>query len=552
MGCIATRHDRRAKLIDITRDNKSFIALAQLPPRLPFATPHSPPSSSPPASTISTIFIPVTLGALQKESSGIAAVGCLCVIVLTSVAPVRTWCYNLPAHCALRSGRAPPRAAVMAPVEGRNRGLSLIHVPEAARGWRAGQHVQVRAAGRVRVEGASAQRVLCGAGGVMFAGCVWVLVLRHFFYPYVYSFPARSSFFIPVLYPSFLPRHSPCLHAPLLPPSPASFCITRRLPSLTVYLRVSPLFLYSFIRSSSSASCASFPAHSFLSFTPLLPRLTFPPHPSPSAPPSSAPSLLSSFCSTPLLPPGADLGAHTHLFPLLLSRPRTLPHVRLRRRPRPLLPPLLLPRVWMSVYAPVLPLLSPLRSVLHLFVVCLSALPSLISAPPHVLHLLPFPLPHVLPPHPTSFLPSCCSFFRAPVILPLLALHSAASRPSFPCPPSSSCLARTSPDADAECSVVRSLPFLPLPRACFLRISSPGIPYFPLLPPSCFRPFLPPLLTPPLRIALALAPVFSFPRVSFSRFSPSAPPSHPSLPSTPSLPLPLKGEPAFKPVTKAW
>jgi ferric-chelate reductase len=30
----------------------------------------------------------------QKEGSGVAALGCLCVIVLSSIAPIRRWCYS--------------------------------------------------------------------------------------------------------------------------------------------------------------------------------------------------------------------------------------------------------------------------------------------------------------------------------------------------------------------------------------------------------------------------------------------------------------------------
>ncbi|KAF8151067.1 hypothetical protein K438DRAFT_2027080 [Mycena galopus ATCC 62051] len=35
----------------------------------------------------------IFLGAMQKEASGVAALTTLCLIVLTSVAPVRRWCY---------------------------------------------------------------------------------------------------------------------------------------------------------------------------------------------------------------------------------------------------------------------------------------------------------------------------------------------------------------------------------------------------------------------------------------------------------------------------
>ncbi|KAJ6529419.1 hypothetical protein DFH09DRAFT_1093996 [Mycena vulgaris] len=133
----------------------------------------------------------------QKESSGIAAVGCLCVIVLTSVAPVRRWCYSgflvvhflaFPAFFITLCYHTiyatpwifPPIAfyaadvllrvvrwrVVVARVEGRAGGLSLIHVPEAAGGWRAGQHVQVRALLGARAWEAHPLSVCCAAPGV--------------------------------------------------------------------------------------------------------------------------------------------------------------------------------------------------------------------------------------------------------------------------------------------------------------------------------------------------------------------------------------------------
>ncbi|KAJ7722393.1 hypothetical protein B0H16DRAFT_1385845 [Mycena metata] len=112
----------------------------------------------------------------QKEGSGVAALGCLCVIVLTSIAPVRRWCYSafllihflvFPAffitvcyHTIYATPWIfPPLAfygadllfrlfrwrVVVGNVEAKAGGMSLIHIPLATNGWRAGQHVQVRA-----------------------------------------------------------------------------------------------------------------------------------------------------------------------------------------------------------------------------------------------------------------------------------------------------------------------------------------------------------------------------------------------------------------------
>ncbi|KAJ7199408.1 hypothetical protein GGX14DRAFT_661928 [Mycena pura] len=113
----------------------------------------------------------------QKEGSGVAALSVLCVLVLTSAAPLRRWCYSAFLVCHFLTFPAffiticyhtiyampwivPPVAfyaadlllrilrwrVVVGRVEAKGTaGMSLIHVPLAARGWRAGQHVQVRA-----------------------------------------------------------------------------------------------------------------------------------------------------------------------------------------------------------------------------------------------------------------------------------------------------------------------------------------------------------------------------------------------------------------------
>ncbi|KAJ7157681.1 hypothetical protein C8R43DRAFT_1065062 [Mycena crocata] len=112
----------------------------------------------------------------QKESSGIAALGCLCVLVLTSFGVVRRWCYAgflvthflaFPAFFVTLCYHTiyaapwifPPLAfygfdvllrvfrwrVVVGRVEAKVGGMSLIHIPLARTGWRAGQHVQVRA-----------------------------------------------------------------------------------------------------------------------------------------------------------------------------------------------------------------------------------------------------------------------------------------------------------------------------------------------------------------------------------------------------------------------
>ncbi|KAJ7676603.1 hypothetical protein DFH06DRAFT_1079741 [Mycena polygramma] len=111
----------------------------------------------------------------QKEGSGVAAMGCLCVIVLTSVAPLRRWCYSLflvvhfltfPAFFVTICYHTPfatpwifPPLAfyaldvllrllklriVVARVRACPGGMSVISIPAATTGWRGGQHVQLR------------------------------------------------------------------------------------------------------------------------------------------------------------------------------------------------------------------------------------------------------------------------------------------------------------------------------------------------------------------------------------------------------------------------
>ncbi|KAJ6492247.1 iron reductase [Mycena sanguinolenta] len=112
----------------------------------------------------------------QKEGSGVAALATLCVLVLTSFAPVRRRCYSLflvvhfltfPAFfvtICYHTIYAPPWIfppvafyaadvfvriirwrVVVGRVEAKEGGMSLIHIPIARTGWRAGQHVQMRA-----------------------------------------------------------------------------------------------------------------------------------------------------------------------------------------------------------------------------------------------------------------------------------------------------------------------------------------------------------------------------------------------------------------------
>ncbi|KAJ7164427.1 iron reductase [Mycena filopes] len=182
-----------------------FLALAQLPPVFLFASKNSPLTSlllGPGVDYTKLNYIHrwagrfLFLGAVvhgslwinnhiiydlpiltqQKEGSGVAALAVLCVLVLTSIAPVRRLFYSgflvihfltFPAffvticyHTIYASPWIfPPLAfygadlllrvlrwrVVVAHVEPREGGMALIHIPLAATGWRAGQHVQVRA-----------------------------------------------------------------------------------------------------------------------------------------------------------------------------------------------------------------------------------------------------------------------------------------------------------------------------------------------------------------------------------------------------------------------
>ncbi|KAJ7118343.1 hypothetical protein C8R44DRAFT_625928 [Mycena epipterygia] len=133
----------------------------------------------------------------QKEGSGVAALACLCVLVLSSIAPVRRWCYSLfivvhfltfPAffiticyHTLYASPWIfPPLAfygadvvlrlfrfrVVVGRVEAKDGGLSLIHIPLATANWRAGQHVQMRALVGARGWEAHPLSVCCAPPGV--------------------------------------------------------------------------------------------------------------------------------------------------------------------------------------------------------------------------------------------------------------------------------------------------------------------------------------------------------------------------------------------------
>ncbi|KAF8174797.1 hypothetical protein K438DRAFT_1771378 [Mycena galopus ATCC 62051] len=182
-----------------------FLALAQLPPAFLFASRNSPLTAlllGPGVDYTKLNYIHrwsapfLFLGAMirgslwinnrvvfglpiltrQKEASGIAALGTLCLFVLTSVAPVRRWCYAafLVLHYLLLPTLIvtvwyhtiyatpwifPPLAFygtdlllrvvrwrfVVGRVKGNEGGMSLIYIPRASTGWRAGQHVQLRA-----------------------------------------------------------------------------------------------------------------------------------------------------------------------------------------------------------------------------------------------------------------------------------------------------------------------------------------------------------------------------------------------------------------------
>ncbi|KAJ7069811.1 ferric reductase like transmembrane component-domain-containing protein [Mycena amicta] len=185
-----------------------FIALAQLPPVFLFAAKNSPLTNlllGPGVDYTKLNYVHrwagrfLFLGALvhgtiwinnhityglpiltqQKEGSGVAALAVLCVIMIASIAPLRRYSYSafliihyltFPAFFIVICYHTlyavpwifPPLAfygadllirflrwrVVVGRIEAKGQGsaaLSLIHVPLAARGWQAGQHVQVRA-----------------------------------------------------------------------------------------------------------------------------------------------------------------------------------------------------------------------------------------------------------------------------------------------------------------------------------------------------------------------------------------------------------------------
>ncbi|KAJ7192945.1 hypothetical protein B0H12DRAFT_1039489 [Mycena haematopus] len=203
-----------------------FLALAQLPPVFLFASKNSPLTSlllGPGVDYTKLNYIHrwsarfLFLGAMvhgtlwinnhvvfdlpilsqQKEASGVAALATLCVIVLTSVAPVRRWCYSaflvvhfltFPAFFVTICYHTlyavpwifPPIAfyaadvfvriirwrVVVGRVEAKDGGMALIHIPLARTGWRAGQHVQVRAFIGGRAWEAHPLSVCCAEPGV--------------------------------------------------------------------------------------------------------------------------------------------------------------------------------------------------------------------------------------------------------------------------------------------------------------------------------------------------------------------------------------------------
>ncbi|KAJ6560640.1 hypothetical protein DFH09DRAFT_1316657 [Mycena vulgaris] len=130
---------------------------------------------------------------------------------------------DLPAHRLLRRGCAPARGALACcrGARGGPRRRAQPHPRPGGGGRVAGgaARTSARATGSARVGGAPTQCVLRGAGGVVFAGCVY-LVLRHFCYPYFYSFPARFLLHPPpsTFFPRWhLPRPSPSFLLPSLP-----------------------------------------------------------------------------------------------------------------------------------------------------------------------------------------------------------------------------------------------------------------------------------------------------------------------------------------------
>ncbi|KAJ7501069.1 hypothetical protein B0H11DRAFT_2275407 [Mycena galericulata] len=207
----------------VSPNRAGFLALAQLPPVFLFASKNSPLTAlllGPGVDYTKLNYIhrwsarglflgAVLHGALwinnhlvydlpilsqQKEGSGVAALGVLCVIVLSSIAPLRRWCYSaflvihfltFPAFfitVCYHTIYAPPWIfpplafygadlllrifrwrVVVARVHGLPGGMTLIHVPRATAGWRAGQHVQMRALVGGRAWEAHPLSVCCAA-----------------------------------------------------------------------------------------------------------------------------------------------------------------------------------------------------------------------------------------------------------------------------------------------------------------------------------------------------------------------------------------------------
>ncbi|KAF7314253.1 Iron reductase [Mycena kentingensis (nom. inval.)] len=205
-----------------------FIALAQLPPVFLFAAKNSPLTNfllGPGVDYTKLNYVHrwagrfLFLGALihgslwinnhvaydlpilsqQKESSGIAAFGVLCVIMLATIAPLRRYSYSaflvihyltFPAFFITICYHTiyampwivPPLAfygadllvrfirwrVVVGRVEAKGKGnaaMTLIHIPLAARGWQAGQHVQIRVVFGGRAWEAHPLSICCAAPG---------------------------------------------------------------------------------------------------------------------------------------------------------------------------------------------------------------------------------------------------------------------------------------------------------------------------------------------------------------------------------------------------
>ncbi|KAJ7076743.1 hypothetical protein B0H15DRAFT_863285 [Mycena belliarum] len=216
----------------ISPNRAGFLALAQLPPVFLFAAKNSPLTAlllGPGTDYTKLNYVhrwsarTLTLAALihgslwinnhlvfalpilsqQKEGSGVATLACLLVVALSSAGPVRRrlWGVFLMGHYLAFPAFFitlcyhtiyatpwifPPLAffgfdlllrilrfrVVVGRVEGRGEGgagMSLIHVPAAASGWRAGQHVQLRAAFGARAWEAHPLSVACAPPGV---GCL--------------------------------------------------------------------------------------------------------------------------------------------------------------------------------------------------------------------------------------------------------------------------------------------------------------------------------------------------------------------------------------------